>query len=109
MSILHGIALSFTNFDDVTALAVHLLEGVGSGGRVYVQRLKDSDSKIKPVVAAHDVLETWCTKKPTEAHGCELFRVLQRKEVCPQAAEDFRSELLQERGEKKLISSSVHV
>ena len=97
MPILFEIAELFTNMDEVTALAVYLLEGIGKGGREYVRSLKDS--KSSPKDSAHDVLEHWCAKKPTAAFGGELLRVLERKAVSPRAAEDFRSQLLPVGGE----------
>ena len=89
MPILLEIAQYFTNIDNVTALAVYLLYGVGSGGKAYVDSLNGSTE-----AKAHAVLVRWSSKKPENATGAKLYSVLKNKSVSPSAAVTFCKALM---------------
>lgn len=101
LSILRGIALEFTNMDAVTALAVHLLGK--SYGRMHVQTM------TSPSAAAENVLDTWCSRKPEEAFGDRLLRVLHKEAVNPQAAGYFKCVLLTKGETKRNIFECIAV
>ena len=89
MPVLLEIAQYFTHIDNVTALAVYLLQEVGSGGKTYVDSLNGS-----PESKAHAVLVRWSSAEPEKATGAKLYSVLKKKSVSPSAAVAFCTALV---------------
>ena len=93
--LLYEISRTFTDLADVTALAMHLLEGVvEGGGHAFVRMRQEAGTNTTSPTIAHDVLCEWCKRRPEHAHGGRLLSVLEDTSVLPITAEQFRERLV---------------